>query len=73
MGATNDLEAFLQSSDLDARWLDYSVSSDTEEDCDATSSIDVSIEDIVEEVSVLVWLQALRGHKDVNLAIHRLL
>jgi hypothetical protein len=54
MGATNDLEAFLQSSDLDARWLDYSVSSDTEEDYDATSSIDVSIEDIVEEVSVLV-------------------
>jgi hypothetical protein len=54
MAATNDLEAFLRSSDLDTRWLDYSVSSDTEEDHDATSSIDVLIEDIVEEVSGLV-------------------
>jgi hypothetical protein len=73
MAATNDLEALLQSSDLDIKWLDYSVSSDTEEDYDATSSIDISIEDIVEEVSILKKLQALRSHKDVNLAIYRLL
>ncbi|KIM85767.1 hypothetical protein PILCRDRAFT_776979 [Piloderma croceum F 1598] len=51
MAATNDLEAFLQSSDLDTIWLDYSVSSDTEENYDGTSSIDVSV-DIIEEITL---------------------
>jgi hypothetical protein len=71
MAATNDLEAFLQSTDLDATWLDYSVSSDMEEEEDATSSIDASIEDIVEEVSFVI--QAVQSHEDINTVCHRLL
>jgi len=71
MAATNDLEAFLQSTDLDATWLDYSVSSDMEEEEDATSSIDASIEDIVEEVSFVI--QVVRSHEDINTVCHRLL
>ena len=53
MAATNHLKTLLQASDLDATWLDYSVSSDTEEG-DSTSSTEVVIEDAVESVSLQV-------------------
>jgi hypothetical protein len=53
MAATNHLETLLQASKSDATWLDYSVSSDTEED-DSTSSIEVLTEDDVESVSLQV-------------------